>query len=104
MISEAFEVLHHNGKNARFVRRSWHIVAVHDFVARQRVCNLKHVHTCRGGHLSPATSTGLVASVLLPMPSSPSLLKPQHLTPPPLTIAHVRPRPVAMATAKTPVG
>ncbi len=55
-----------------------------------------------GGRPSPATSAGLVACVLLPMPSSPFQLAPQHLTPPPLTIAHVWYPPRAMATAEMP--
>jgi hypothetical protein len=57
-----------------------------------------------GGLPSPATSTGLarVASILMPMPSCPFQLAPQHLTPPPIEITHVCSSPRAMATADTP--
>src|SRR3990170_79419 len=37
----------------------------------------------------PATSTGAVLSALLPSPSSPDELAPQHFTPPPLVSAQV---------------
>ncbi len=57
---------------------------------------------CEGWHPSPATSTGPVASVVLPIPSCPLSFLPQHLTPPPLTIAQVWSYPRAMATAETP--
>ncbi len=58
-------------------------------------------HT-QGGGQSPSTSTKLVASVVVPMPSCPFQFRPQHLTPPPLTIAHVWYPPRAMATAEMP--
>ncbi len=57
----------------------------------------------RGGCVrAPATSVGCVASTVLPMPSCPCLLSPQHLTPPPLAMRHAWASPRAMATAETP--
>jgi hypothetical protein len=56
----------------------------------------------RYGNRAPATSVGCVEASVLPMPSCPSLLAPQHLTPPPVTMAHVCHRPMAMATVAIP--
>jgi hypothetical protein len=36
----------------------------------------------------PTTSTGTALLTVLPLPSSPNTLWPQHLTPPPLESAH----------------
>ncbi len=58
----------------------------------------------RSSVTSPATSAGRVASVVLPIPSCPLLLLPQHLTPPPLTTAHVWEPPTAMGAAVVPAG
>src|SRR3972149_744339 len=41
----------------------------------------------------PETSTGTLLSVVVPLPSWPKPLKPQHLTPPPLVSAQVCARP-----------
>ncbi len=53
---------------------------------------------------APDTGTGLACCEVLPMPSCPALLSPQHLTPPPASIAHVWLNPRAMAVAETPAG
>src|SRR3990172_8874048 len=45
----------------------------------------------------PETSTGLLLSVVVPLPSWPEPLEPQHLTPPSLVSAHVWSRPAAIA-------
>ncbi len=50
----------------------------------------------------PGTATGLVCCSLLPMPSCPKSLRPQHLTPPPASIAHVCKAPRAMAVVEKP--
>ena len=45
----------------------------------------------------PVTGTGAGDGVVVPLPSCPSRLSPQHLTAPPVNSAHVWPVPVAMA-------
>src|SRR4051794_16880782 len=52
--------------------------------------------------VSPETSVGTSRSVVVPSPSWPARLPPQHFTPPPLVSAHVCP--VAAASATTPDG
>ncbi|HEX4897364.1 MAG TPA: hypothetical protein VFV53_03295 [Candidatus Limnocylindrales bacterium] len=48
---------------------------------------------------SPDTSTGMALSVLVPSPSCPDSLEPQHATPPLLITAHECREPVAIAIA-----
>ena len=50
-----------------------------------------------GVPVSPTTSTGTVRSMVLPSPSSPNRLKPQHLTSPAVVSAQVWRPPTAMA-------
>jgi hypothetical protein len=45
----------------------------------------------------PVTSTGVLLSVVVPLPSWPAPLAPQHLTPPPLVSAHVWLEPAEIA-------
>jgi len=47
----------------------------------------------------PVTAMGVDESVVVPLPSSPSGLCPQHLAAPPASTAHVWLKPVAMAVA-----
>ncbi len=73
----------------------------------------KHEHNRKlereqGGGRAPGTIVGTSAFVLVPVPSCPALLKPQHMSPPPVVTAHVwgiEPSPPkAMAMAETPGG
>src|SRR5262245_57131289 len=52
--------------------------------------------------LNPTTSTGAEGWAVLPSPSWPSSLAPQHLTPPAVVSAHVWARPAAIAIAVVP--
>jgi hypothetical protein len=71
------------------------------YTIRQVYCCL--ITATAGDRLEvPATSTGLVAIEVLPMPSLPSPLAPQHLTPPPDTMMHVWVPPKAMAMVESP--
>src|SRR5438094_10525809 len=47
----------------------------------------------------PATSTGTALLVVVPLPSSPTVLKPQQYAAPPVVSPHVKPLPV-LTTAK----
>src|SRR4051794_14941946 len=51
---------------------------------------------------SPLTSTGVELSVVVPLPSSPCWLEPQHLTAPAAVSAHVRSLPALIATTPLP--
>src|SRR2546428_5554873 len=52
--------------------------------------------------VSPTTSTGVERSLVVPSPSSPSMLSPQHLTPPALVSAQVWKTPAAIAATPPP--
>jgi hypothetical protein len=62
-------------------------------------CLLECAWVCEGSGRSPATSLGSVEDSVLPLPSCPLPLAPQHLTAPPATMAHVCTSPKAMAMA-----
>src|SRR5436190_24342705 len=52
--------------------------------------------------LSPLTPTGVYESFVVPLPSWPNELRPQHLTAPLLKSAHVWPPPIAIAITAPP--
>ncbi len=55
-------------------------------------------------HVVPSTIAGLCCSNVLPMPSWPRWLRPQHLTAPPVMMEHVCIYPVPIAMAVMPGG
>jgi hypothetical protein len=85
-----------------FIQKNVSVCIFHQLSSKAGILLLLNTISRRcEGHPSPATSTGLVDSILLPMPSCPFQLAPQHLTPPPIAITHVCSSPTAMATAET---
>jgi hypothetical protein len=64
------------------------------------------VSTTRPSAPGTVTATELISCNVIPIPSWPALLLPQHMTPPPDTMAHVWTLPAAMAEAERtgPVG
>ena len=86
--------------------RPWNLSVSHLFPANLWHCYLNSPNIHHTIIYTPdprSTSTGLVCSVVLPIPNWPLKLRPQHLTPPPVMMAHVWAAPMAMEVAEAPV-